>query len=124
MLAPPLAGENPGNCLATEEEVTVVEEEAEEEGSEEKLAPKAEKLAKSLADEGAVVELMVVGGATDGKLVFEVGGLEKPPIPKGSNEKSPAPDPEAPVVAELIAPEEKRRGREGEGERERRKGVI
>ena len=122
MLAPPLAGENPGNCLATEEEVTVVEEEAEEEGSEEKLAPKAEKLAKSLADEGAVVELMVVGGATDGKLVFEVGGLEKPPIPKGSNEKSPAPDPEAPVVVELIAPEEKRRGRGGE--RERRKGVI
>ena len=117
MLAPPLAGENPGNCLATEEEVTVVEEEAEEEGSEEKLAPKAEKLAKSL-DEGAVVELMVVGGATDGKLVFEVGGLEKPPIPKGSNEKSPAPDPEAPVVVELIAPEEKRRGRGGERERE------
>ena len=118
MLAPPLAGENPGNCLATEEEVTVVEEEAEEEGSEEKLAPKAEKLAKSLADEGAVVELMVVGGATDGKLVFEVGGLEKPPIPKGSNEKSPAPDPEPPVVVELIAPEEKRRGRGGERERE------
>ena len=99
--------------------MTLVAED-EEEGREEKLEPKAEKLAKSEVPEGGGAVVLTVGGAADIKVVLVVEGLLNPPIPNGSNEKSPAtPTEEVLVVGGFITPDEKRRERERERERER-----
>lgn len=99
--------------------MTLVVEEEEEGGREEKLEPKAEKLAKSDVPEGGgVVVLSVGGGAVDMKvaLVLVVEGLLNPPIPNGSNEKSVggAPPAEEPVEEGLITPSEEEREKRSE----------